>query len=521
MLKQYLPIATIMIVAIVWFTSCSEDLSKVTPNQEVSDEAFLNNNHNILNPLADSVASMVALTPLSGSNADVLIKSKIINIDNISNYNQKLPANTDVLYINTTYDCSKIPESQIFNDALGRFHTRILIDGTPQSIEKFCKNNFPIFEPGAELIAYFADPADEINEGSSLGLFAYGKAKNEISVDGLLGSLFNTHQPLNITADTTYLAPLTNPNTKLSAAPFCDIKIDWRDNEQLWQFSDDVRSDHEWAREHGTTIGPDHNGVHFHNPSNDAMNWGFTQRVLRGPEGPKGGGASHWEYFDVKRINCDDREGKSGRILKYWIAPSNRKISVTQNRLFKRSASLRAFNINSIKSAYLDFALQDNYTVKKGTGWGIGGSVTVGVRAGVVSIESLTEYSFSKSKSQSRTISKNIQREFWISPCLARQAKSNYIYGELKAFTGYVYPNSYIVGDVSFPYNSQLNNKSRSIVYRMADPDKYSYLLNMNNGKSLFYGPMVIASFWYRTSMSGGSPIPWRTLRDCLWGKKK
>ena len=126
---------------VVFVFSCNEDLSEINPKQENSSETFTS-----FNPLNDSVSILVALTPVDGPNAEILMKSNLINTKNVTNYNQKLPANADVLYINTMHNWSRIPESKIFNDALIRSHTRILIDGTPESIEDFCKHNFPIFE---------------------------------------------------------------------------------------------------------------------------------------------------------------------------------------------------------------------------------------------------------------------------------------------------------------------------------------------------------------------------------------
>lgn len=511
-----------MLGILLFMMSCSEDLTSPIP----IDGNRLSKDLTSVNPLLDSMAKLVTLTPLSGPNATVLKKIKILQVEHIRNFNQSLPNDTDVLYINTAEDCSKISESKIFNEALERLHTRILIDGTPKSIEKFCKENFPIFEPGSEMIAYFTDSGTEPEYDNLFGIYSFGANKNEISVDGLLGPLFNTSEPYSISNDTTYLHEPQESRTRSSASPssmsFCDNSINWNDYELSWQYNDEIRSNDSWGREHGNIIAPDGSGVHIYNPPADMWNWGFTQRTPKlcgGPRVPTY--QCGWNYYDVRRIGCGDNNGTSGRVIKYWTQ-QNSKVVKKPNVLFK-STELVQFNIKIIKSGYLDFQLAQDYSVTKGETWGMGVAISSFGKAGVVTIETEMEYKYTKSKNQTRTLGKSIGREFWVSPCIANATNSGLIYGQLKAFVGVLSPNSYVVGDVSVPYSSKMTNKSRSIVYRMSDPNRNSFLIDMTKKESLFYGPMYIGTFWYKQALApeklSEARISWKALRNCLWEK--
>ncbi|MFN3782718.1 MAG: hypothetical protein ACK4R6_02295 [Spirosomataceae bacterium] len=513
-----------MLGILLFIMGCSEDLTNPIP----IDGRGLSKDLTSVNPLSDSNARLVALTPLNGPNATVLKKIKILQIEHIRNFNQSLPNDTDVLYINTSEDCSKISESTIFNEALERLHTRILIDGTPKSIEKFCKENFPIFEPGSEMIAYFTDSGTEPGYDNLFGIYSFGANKNEISVDGLLGPLFNTSVPISISNDTTYLSERQENKMRSSASqnsmPFCNGSINWTNYEQPWQYDDYLRSNDSWGREHGNIIAPDGSGVHIHNPSSDMWNWGFTQRTKKLCGGPKVTNYQcGWNYYDVRRINCGDQNGTSGWVKKYW---TQQKIGVVKkpNNLFKKTDLIR-FNTKIIKSGYLDFQLAQDSTVTKGKSWSLGASLSANAKLSVVTIEAEMEYKYTKSKNQTRTLGKSIGREFWVSPCISKATSNGIIYGQLKAFVGVLSPNSYIVGDVSVPYSSEMNDKSRSIVYRMADPNRNSFLIDMTKKESLFYGPMYIGTFWYRQALAdkylSEARISWKSLRNCLWEKAK
>ncbi|CAH0997744.1 hypothetical protein EMA8858_03878 [Emticicia aquatica] len=149
-----------------------------------------------LQPMPDSLHTIVALTPMTGTNVDSLFKGgdKFV-IQYPTDLNQGLPAGIDVLYLNADYATLAHGNCGLLGYATSNNNIKIMIDGSVKNIEKFCKAIFNIYNPQSALMVYENIPPDssaeaDIPYGGSTTM-AFGKKYNPISYDMLIESIFD------------------------------------------------------------------------------------------------------------------------------------------------------------------------------------------------------------------------------------------------------------------------------------------------------------------------------------------
>jgi hypothetical protein len=518
------------VIAQLFLSSCAEDLYKLNQPNGVARTIMFK---------PDSANTLLALTPLRGPNAEFILQAKeFLDIQETTNYEQSLPKGIDVLYLNADYADFSIGRSKLLIDALDK-GAYLLVDGSPAKLEAFCKETMPFYFPEAQMIAYsIAEPDSTTEQMEAFQTIVFSPKDNILSKGMLLETLWkyveidendkkfvpplsgedsndNTRMNINsvVPAPTNLrmdnLAGCSNDGTPVRVGDFSKTE-----NIKLHVYSSTVSN---WAYNelfqniirpcsptniYGNFL-PEYfikatNGCHFLNEvinKNAAYYWNDRY--------PSGSG-----LIQIRRVsNWDGYESDGVRFG--WISPIfTRKDPNTE----KRVATSRTFRFDreSCRSCYLDMNIisSRSKTFEAKTDWGVklgfsfssgatipllgsGVSITFGVMAGYVG---------SYGKSQTVTVSKSSQREFWVNTCMFKTAnkgveKGSTIYGK-------VYANvlgSYRKGNYEFnayvPYVTQQEYPNF--------PRYYGYVSSCirqnapDDVKLKFYGDIVTGRYVY------------------------
>lgn len=492
---------------VVFVFSCNEDLYVLKPNY-LAEEGRIT-------PMPDSVNTLLALTPMTGPNADTLKALKgFVDFQFTSNLRQELPDGIDVVYVNADYAVGndEIGHSDLIWTALGNKKSKILIDGSKENIEKYCKSYMPVQFPNAEMVAYYSEEADstEKNEDAPeearnhlFSTMVYGKEDNEISVDMLRESLWDFSPELNTDFEESpnKIVPSTssidnpivlNPakNSATMNANFQNLttgtKDDWwpdrwdraGDGTGCWIGTEpkcgEINGKYEFSwnnikplpgvNSHMLLVNGEQNkndcakfklntaqgvGCHVHN-------YPFVKRSTILHLYNCGNAVPCMSTYELN--TCNENAGKT-QIKIQWGRPALDKVGPVYKTTIFKSGYYR-FDKKTCKSCYIDMAMAKGksrswgQSISTGNDFKYSGSLVMGILT--VKVGKEVSKAAGNSSSQSVSITKVTQREFWVSACMFSVAGGT-IYGRGYVETKHRWTSGKYEVDFSVPYKHREN----------------------------------------------------------------